>query len=188
MVGYFWNSPKYTTATVQNSEIEGLTPGGAYKIYLYSAGPYNQKGNLFTLNSANVAPGSGSYLLLDANVNGAGSRDPAWTTSSGSYAGFVNGVTPTTSAPTAYPTASNDLGSWGIFSAVADANGNIKFSYGVPSFDGAPTSRWYFFNAMQIQPVVASTPEPATWGLLAASLGGMLLLRRSIMNSARNRT
>lgn len=193
MEGYLWNSVQYGTAPAigpSTVEISGLTAGAQYDVYIYSALPYNESDTLFTLAPANTPAGSGSYLLIDpqrlyTNSSGAvtGSadiRNPA--SSQFSSPGYA---TPTLVAPTADP--SNANGDYGIFTAVADGSGNINFTFfnsGVSNVwgtGGTSTAKsvkddWYGINAMQIQPV--STPEPATFGLLALALGGLLLLSR----------
>ena len=193
MEGYLWNSVQYGTAPAigpSTVEISGLTAGAKYQLYVYSALPYNESDTLFTLAAANTPAGSGSYLLIDpqqlyTNSSGAvtGSadiRNPA--SSQFASPGYA---TPTLVAPTADP--SNANGDYGIFTAVADSSGNINFTYfnsgvsngwgtGAASTAKSVKDDWYGINAMQIQSV--STPEPATLGLLALALGGLLLLSR----------
>ncbi len=189
MQGYGWNSPQYDSNAAQTVSISGLTNGAGYDIYLYSSGPYNEAGTLFQLAAANTPAGAGSYMLIDPKVNGADVRDPNFNTNaspgSGNYAAFSSGAPVTVATPTADPTSNGGLSNWGVFHAVA-AGGAINISYNVPSYDS--NTNWVFLNAMQIQPVAVSTPEPATWALLAAAMGGMLLLRRRAVNIARDQS
>jgi hypothetical protein len=206
MQGQDWSSPYYTgssttppTNAPNTVQINGLTPGANYQLYLYSSGPFNEKSVLFTLAAANTPAGTGSYMLIDPYTNSADVGDPNFnantSSGSGNYTMFASGASQVTSAqlPSSDP-ATGGAGSqhtnWGIFNAVAGSNGEINFSFNIPSWDmtatedGTATSKnWMYFNALQIQPV--STPEPATVGLFAVALGGILLLRRRAVGRSR---
>lgn len=153
MQGGFWNSPQYDPAA-QFENITGLQPGANYDIYVYGASAYAGNSTELSLSPGNALPGTGSYMVLDPNVNGASIRDPSYgSASNGAYAGFEGGAVPTVYSPTSDPATSADKSNWGVFNAVASSTGTISLSYQVPSYDPSTTSA--NLNAIQIQQVPA---------------------------------